>query len=987
MLAATSPALFALNPSLDVSQYAHTPWKVRDGFVRGVISSIAQTPDGYLWLGTEFGLMRFDGVNRSDWQPPDGQALPSNRIFSLLGSRDGTLWIGTSKGLASWNHGKLTRYPELEGQAVRAAIVEDHEGTIWAGGMSSAGNARLCAIRERRTQCYGDEGALGNGVSGLYEDRRGRLWVGVRNGLWQWRPGTPQFYSAPVPAANGGGIQAFSETDDGALLFGTQSGIARLANGKTEEYPLNKSGSRFTVLRLLCDPAGSLWVGTADAGLAHVNQGRVDRYVQADGLSGDFVTALFVDREKTIWAATDGGLDRFREVAASTVSLSQGLLNASVLSVLADRDGSVWLSTRRGLNRWKDGAISVFGQGLLNGNYAGSMFQDSHGRVWASTLKEFGYLENGRFVAAKSVPGGAVYGIAEDAAGSLWIVNRQAGLIQLSRTGGVQVTEWARLGHKDPAMTLAQDPSGQGIWIGFSQGGILYFADGRAQQSYTTEGRVNGLRFDQDGALWASTESGLTRLKNGLSATLNSKNGLPCDGVHCMMKDADGSVWLYTTCGLVRLPGSDLDAWAREPAGVVHATLFDSSDGVRSQDEAGGYTPHAAISADGRLWFLPSDGASVVDPRHIPFNRTLPPIQIQKIIANGKPHELPGVAGTTVELPPLVRDLEIDYTALSLAAPEKVRFRYRLEGRDREWQDVGTRRQAFYTDLAPRTYRFHVIACNNSGVWNEAGSFVEFAIAPAYYQTALFRVSCVLACLAALWALYQMRLRRVAKQFNIRLEERVNERTRIARELHDTLLQSFQGVLLKFSVLSYRLSDHPEVQKQLDDVVAQARQAVIEGRDAVQGLRSSTIITNEMEQAIRSFGEAVTAELPSGQNGSTRPAFHVTVEGASRELAPLVRDEIYRIACEAVRNACRHGQAERVDAAIAYGERHFRLRIADNGRGIDPHILSDGGRPGHQGLPGMRERAKLAGGRLTIRSRPAAGTEIELDIPASIAYR
>ena len=459
-----------------------------------------------------------------------------------------------------------------------------------------------------------------------------------------------------------------------------------------------------------------------------------------------------------------------------------------------------------------------------------------------------------------------------------------------------------------------------------------------------------------------------------------------------MLQDDAQTTWLYTTCGLVRLEQSELDAWAaavdqrRDGAQSIHATVFDSSDGVRSLEDNGGYTPHAVKSSDGRLWFLPSDGASVIDPQHLPTNGLIPPVHIEKITANRKQYEVRSGQAGSLQLPALIRNLEIDYTALSLAAPEKVRFRYRLDDHDHEWQDVGTRRQAFYTDLSPGTYRFHVTACNNSGVWNEAGTFVDFAIAPAYYQTMLFRLLCASVFVAGLWALYRLRVRRFARQFSIRLEERVSERTRIARELHDTLLQSFQGVLMKFSVFSLKLTKQPELYRQLEAIVTQARQAVIEGRDAVHGLRSSTMCTNEMAQDIRSFGEALTAEPSSSLNGATRPGFRVSVDGEARDLAPIVRDEVYRIACEAVRNAYRHGQAARIEAAIHYGGRHFRLRVVDDGKGIDPKILSEGGREGHQGLPGMNERAKLAGGKLVIHSKSGSGTEIEVNIPAALAY-
>jgi signal transduction histidine kinase len=375
------------------------------------------------------------------------------------------------------------------------------------------------------------------------------------------------------------------------------------------------------------------------------------------------------------------------------------------------------------------------------------------------------------------------------------------------------------------------------------------------------------------------------------------------------------------------------------------------------------------------------DGVSVVDPRRLPFNRLPPPVRIEQVTADHKTYATQD-AGGQPRLPPLVRTLTIDYTALSLVAPEKVKFRYKLEPRDRDWEDAGNRRQAFYNDLPPGSYRFCVTACNNSGVWNEAGAFLDFSIAPAYYQTTWFLVSGVVAFLASLVALYRLRLRQVARRFNIRLEERVAERTRIARDFHDTLLQSFQGVLLKFHSVTYMLQDDSEARQKLEGVIEQAQQAVNEGRNAVRGLRSSTLVTNELAKAIGALGE----DLRADQSVQNSPDFRVIVEGASRDLIPLVRDEVYRIAGEALRNAFQHSQARQVEVEIQYAKRRLKLQVRDNGKGIDPTVLAAGGREGHYGLAGMYERAKLAGGKLAVLSKLDSGTEIDLTIPASVAY-
>jgi signal transduction histidine kinase len=406
--------------------------------------------------------------------------------------------------------------------------------------------------------------------------------------------------------------------------------------------------------------------------------------------------------------------------------------------------------------------------------------------------------------------------------------------------------------------------------------------------------------------------------------------------------------------------------------------VFDSSDGVRSNREFHTYKPRVAKTADGRLWFLPIDGVSVVDPRRLGRNELPPPVYVERITADHTTYD--AVQG--LRLPPLVRDLQIDYTALSLVAPEKNRFRVMLEGRDTEWRDVGTRRQAFYTDLAPGSYRFRVRGSNNSGVWNEASAALEFSIAPAYYQTRWFQALVVAAALSLGWAGYVARLRQVAREYHRRLDERVHERTRIARELHDTLLQSFHGLLLRFQTVSYLLRERPaEAQEQLDKAIEHAAKAITEGRDAVQGLRASAVERNDLAVAIRILGDELTSD-PSAQ----QPTFDVAVEGQTRDLHPIVRDEIYKIAGEALRNAFRHAHAERVEVNIRYDDAQFRLHVRDDGTGIDPKVLANQGLEGHYGLRGMPERAALIGGQLAVWSEVGAGTEVELRLPGSIVY-
>ena len=465
MLAAmliASTCAFALNPTLDVGQYAHTAWKIRDGFAKGSILSIAQTPDGYLWLGTAFGLYRFDGVRNVLWQPPPDQQLPSNTITKLVASRDGTLWVGTRNGLSSWKNGKLTQYAELAGLAIRA-LVEDHEGSIWAGTNGSPGppDGKLCEVRNGSVRCHPEMSGVTHGVFGLHEDDKGNLWVGVEMGVWRWRPGPAEFYA--VPGLSNGRMQGMTDSEDGNVLIAATGAVMRLADGKADAvYRFPTARRMFRYLRMLRDRDGGLWVGPAGRGIVHIHQGRTDVFSESDGLSGDDIYDLFEDREGNIWVSTINGLDRFHELPVVTYSRKQVLSDIPWGGMLAARDGSIWFATLDGLNRLNHGQVTVYrqhrtkagrqevvGSGLPDEG-VGSLFQDSRGRIWVSTLTAIGYLENDRFISA-AAPGGLVESLTEDTSGNLWIANRDVGLLRLSPHNEFQQIPWATFGRKDPA--------------------------------------------------------------------------------------------------------------------------------------------------------------------------------------------------------------------------------------------------------------------------------------------------------------------------------------------------------------------------------------------------------------------------------------------------------------------------------------------------------------------------------------------------------
>ena len=972
------PHALALDPSLDISQYGHTAWTSRDGFLPGAVNAITQTPDGYLWLATQTGVVRFDGVRAVPLPLPPGQPLPSTSVGALLTARDGTLWVGTLDGLASWKNGQLTEYPALARRTV-LALVEDRDGTVWAGGFGGP-TGTLCAIRGGSTTCYGDDGSLGSAVASLYEDRDGKLWVGAATGLWQWSPGPPTRYLA-TPISRGGQM---TQGDHESGLIIAVNNVRQIAGTSVTDYRLHNVPSPLTAVTVLRDRNGGLWIGTIAHGLMHSYADKTSTFTHSDGLSSNLVYALFEDREGTIWVGTSGGLDRFRDLPVTSLSLP-----SSANSVLAARDGSIWIGTTDGLDKWEHGRTTIYRRrsnpGLPDDDIQ-SLFEDERGHIWVSSPRGLAAFETGKFTAMRSVPAGTKNAIIGDNHGGLWLslfgTGKDYGLVHLVDGKIIEQVSWRKVGG-GPGTGLLSDPEG-GVWTGLLSGGMAYFRAGQIRHQPLSDDRgvarkVLDVWRDRDGSIWAATENGLSRIKNGRVATLTTANGLPCDTVHWIIADDLSSYWLYTRCGLLRIARTDMDAWTADPKRTVQVMIFGPGDGIRLVPILKGLRPAVTKSSDGKIWFLNGDAVSFIDPAHIHINTLPPPVQMEQITVDGKAYN----ARRGLRLPPHVHYLTIDYTALSLVAPEKTHFRYRLEPQDKDWREVINDREVQYSNLGPGTYRFRVTACNNSRVWNEQGAVLDFSIAPAYYQTNWFRALCAAIVLALLWAAYQLRVRQLAHQFNLSLEARVAERTRIARDLHDTLLQSFQGLLPRFQAAIYKLPESPiDARKTLESAVDQAAQAITEGRDAVQGLRLSTVEKNDLAIAIRTIGE----ELASAQTNHSAPKFEVVVEGTPRNLPPILRDEVYRISAEALRNAFRHAQAHQIEVELRYDEKDFTVCVRDNGRGMNREVLSGGGRAGHYGLHGMQERAKLVGGELEIWSEVDSGTEVELSIPASRAY-
>jgi signal transduction histidine kinase/ligand-binding sensor domain-containing protein len=976
--------VWAVDPSRHISQYGHTAWRIQDGVLGGAALAVTQTTDGYLWIGTRAGLVRFDGVRFVPWASPDGTQLPSSEVWYLLGARDGSLWIGMEGGLSHWDGQHLTNYLIKRGTVF--SIIEDRSGTIWfVRGRGSDADGGLCRIIGTGTRCYGKADGLPGAdfPESLAEDTLGNLWIGTDTAVVRWKPGSSDAHSWGFPSIEGtDGATGLVANPDGSVwvgidLAGRGLGLQELVQGAWKSFVTPElNGSTLEVRPLFRDRENALWIGTSKQGIYRILGRKVEHFYSADGLSGDMVLRFYEDREGNLWVATSKGIDCFRDVRVATFSTREGLTTPEVDAVLAAQDGTVWVGGDGALDAiHRDGVLSSLQAGKgLPGNQVTSLLEDHAGRLWVGVDKTMTIYKNGRFSRIdrpNGSPIGLVVGMTEDVDNNIW-VETIGPPRTLSRIRDLKVQEAFPVPQMPAAREVAADPE-SGIWLGLRNGDLARYRYGKTETfafKHRENSEVNQLLVNSDGSVLGATPLGLVGWKEGKQQTLTKRNGLPCDTVYTLIEDSQRALWLYTQCGLVEIAGAEMQRWWRQPDTTVQLKTFDAFDGVQPGEAPFGA---AARSPDGRLWFANGVALQMIDPGHLTGNALPPPVHVEQVLADRKNFS----ARKDLRLPPLTRDLEIDYTALSFVVPQKVRFRYKLEGRDATWEEPGTRRQAFYTDLGPGKYQFRVIACNNDGVWNDAGATLDFIVTPAWYQTNWFRILCVVSGIVILMALHKLRLRQSARTISSRFDERLAERTRMARDLHDTLLQTLQGSKLVADGALKPSTDAIRMRRALEQLSVWLGRATQEGRAALNSLRMGTTQTNDLAEAFRRVTE----------NGLIPNSMAVTfsVVGDAREMHPIVRDEIYRIGYEAIRNASAHSSGSRLEVELRYTS-DLALRVSDNGTGIDPAI-ADAGRDGHFGLQGMRERAARISGKLTIVSSANLGTEIELTVPGGIIFR
>ena len=966
----------AADPDRALSQYIRDRWDSSSGFPGGQIYAITQTRDGYLWIAAENGLVRFDGLRYRLFHAAEPTSRTDFAVLNLAADPDGGLWAWLRRSaLLRFRNGAFAEAIKQEGRPIpRIAVV-------------SPGNDGAILIAERSL--------------GLMVAQGDRL-------------------DAIVPAAAmpRSFVTSMAQTPNGDIWLGTRdSGLVRVQRGEVTTVPGALVDQKINCLAP--DEQGGLWIGS-DAGIFRWNADEVTQAGVPNELRRVRALAVVRDRDANVWVGTTDGL--FRLDSHGVTALERRGPASTVNALFEDREANLWIGIAGGIERWRDGAFTSFSNiDPMMAASVGPIFVDAGERVWfAPASGGLCWLRHGQVGTIPALRDDVIYSIAGDR-DSIWVGRQRGGLTRVRVLDDRFTTEtfMQRDGlaqNQVFAVHLARDGA---VWAGSLSRGASRLKDGR----FTTYTAADGLASDTiaailetvDGAIWFATPNGVSVKSAGGWRRYSSADGLPSNDVNTLFEDSQHNVWVGTAAGLAVVGDGGVQPARNVPAplrasivGIVedragslwiaaadhvlrvdrerflHSTLggdsareFSASDGLRSIEPV---KRHRSLIADsrGRIWLSTNGGLAMADARRLAQHDAPALVQVEDVSADGNPVDV----ARNVSIEPGPRRITLGFTGLSLAVPERVRFRYRLDGFDRDWSEPGSSRQAVYTNLGPGTYRFRVIASNGDGMWNSAEAGLPFTIAPALWQTRWFQMAMLLLFTSGAWATYRLRVRQVAREFDVRFEERLAERTRIARELHDTLLQSFQAVLLQFQAARHLIPDRPaDAQRTLETGIEQARRAITEGRDAVQGLRASAVLTGDLAQSIGALGEALAADARNGN----RPDFGMRIEGRPRPLAPLLRDEVYRIASEALHNAFRHARAVRIEVELRYDPRWFRLRVRDDGKGIDPAVL-DGGRAGHYGLAGMHERATLLGGALALWSELDSGTEAELTVPAAVAY-
>jgi signal transduction histidine kinase/ligand-binding sensor domain-containing protein len=960
----------ALDSKKPVSEYTHTVWTHKDGLPSAFIYSIAQTQDGYLWLGTADGLVRFDGARFVHWRSEMGHKVLLGAVHSVCVARDGGLWVGTASGMLGHIRGDdLTVSSDVGAQP--ETMLEDRGGTLWV-----ATDNRLRRLDAVNLGQIGAEINLpGSFLSGLLQEGHGSIWFSTTNGVFHLDPSDPQRRLVQIAH----GKFWLSADSSGNIWLTSPDGSTQSVAKEQMVTRVGIETGNLAIHTVIRETNGNNWIGTLGQGLARVradsnNAGKMEVFSQADGLSANSAWCLLEDREGNIWVGTQNGLNRFRDEKIATLTRHEGLAADSIDALAARSDGSVWASTSHGIQRIDGEHRELY----LPGASVLGLFVDRKDTLWAGTNRGVAQLQDGiwRYVHTPTgIQFTAATVIAEDDRHGIWICDAGTGLYRWTNGRITDFSQEPQLKGKS-ILAASADDTGK-VWFGLYEGGVVVF-DGNRFRAYSERdglagGTKNAVYTDEKGALWIGAEHGLSRFDGQRFTSWNSANGLPGDRVQWVLTDRSNRLWLGYSTGVACLNRSELDRAAEDSSYRVAVQFFDDADGLKGNPDR--QSQSAAVRCrDGTIWLRTSEGVAIVDPQHITQNLIPPPVHIERLLADGAAVN----SLQAIRLRPLTRDVEIDYTAMSFAEPRNVRFRYKLEGFDSDWRDAGARRQAFYTNLPPHAYRFRVLACNNDGVWNESGAILDLTLLPAFYQTRSFVLLCTMVLIIVSWSVYRWRVWQVTDRLRDRFEVRLKERTRLAQELHDNVIQDVMGISLQIEVTDELLPADFPAKQPVERALRLCRSALDEGRRALTELRSGPLSSNDLVNSL--------SQLSDEFAGDSEIQVDVVVEGRERPLNALPGNDVLQIGRQAVTNALHHAHAKTIHVLLSYGDRNMEVRVQDNGVGINPETLNLG-RPGHFGISGMKERAERLGGSISIRSYPGEGTEVNLTVPAHLLYQ
>lgn len=990
MLATPARSASSDAPSPRIAQMNHRAWVIKDGAPADIWAMLQDT-GGFIWLGTGSGLFRFDGVQFERYAPSADLPLSATDVTALMQAADGSLWMGFLTGEVSrLENGHAVTYTTHDGlfNGMVYNLSQTQDGAVWVA--STTGLARYLQGRWAK---IGDDWAYPYGkATWSLVDREGTLWVATGRELVFLRKGTHRFERTGIPT---GAAAILALSPDNMLwlsddLHGTRALPGLSAGNVPPRLTAPLPSTDFArAKRLLFDQHGALW-GTLWAGKGRGGIFRIDdparfatgqplqpdqlsdTYDTSNGLTSVVAVPLLEDTEGNVWVGTNFGLNSFHADDFHVVSPAAGESAANAVLAASD-DGAVWIAQAGYVYQVQRNTPVLVASGLPVISHA---FGGKNG-VWLESIAGFYRVGEKGSLQLVSRPGkddpSPVNAMTLDKAGHLWISVNRKGLYVWTGTAW-QAVRIDRAWSQPTAMAVDADGS---MWFGYQDDRVAHWRNGRLRTFTAHDGLDVGDVLTiaaQGSSVLLGGERGLARLQGERFQSMTVSRSALLNGVSGIATTAQGDTWLNTSVGIVRIHGSDMHRAFNDASYELPYKLFDCDDGVpgiaiQQQPESS-----ITVADDGKLWFFTNQGVGWIDPLQVHVNHVLPKVAARWLIADGKRY----LPDTALVLPPHTRTVTLGYTAASYLAPQRVTFRYRLIGADADWQEAGYQREATYANLAPGRYRFEVTAANGDGLWNTADASIPFEIRPAFYQTRWFLLLCALAAALAALNLFRLKLRQVETRLKERLEVRHAERERIARELHDTLLQGIQGLILRFHAITQKMAPNDPVRNLIDQVLDRADDVLVEGRDKVRDLRLSAAATTDLSGSFIALGEELSEGCPV--------QFQVIASGKEQAIDPVIREEIYLIGREAMLNAFRHAQAQAVEVQIDFDLKQLRICVRDDGVGIDDQTLDAGQRPGHWGLVGMRERAQCIGGQLRIWSAQGSGTEVVLTVPGSIAY-